>query len=167
MSNNIKRDEPELAGGLFLSALKGLVVGIIIVVLLALILSAIALRTENPSGIVSVFAIITLCIGAVSVGFAAAKWCPANALLSGIVGGAAYIMLIWLLSLFQRGGGGRISALVHRSRIRGELSLLTGRRAGSEAEASVCRRGSKQSGGKGSTTATAPLMMASVYINSV
>ena len=106
MSNNIKRDEPELAGGLFLSALKGLVVGIVIVALLALILSAIALRADNPSGLVSIFAIITLCVGAVSVGFAAARWCPANALLSGIVGGAAYIMLIWLLSLFLRGEEG-------------------------------------------------------------
>lgn len=106
MSNNIKRDEPELAGGLFLSALKGLVVGIVIVALLALILSAIALRAENPSGLVSIFAIITLCVGAVSVGFAAARWCPANAVLSGIVGGAAYIVLIWLISLFLRGEEG-------------------------------------------------------------
>ena len=106
MSNNIKRDEPELAGGLFLAALKGLIVGIVITGILTLILSAVALKADDPSGLIGILAAAALCVGAIADGFAAAKACPQNAVVSGIAGGAAYVMLIWLLSLFLRGEDG-------------------------------------------------------------
>ena len=106
MSNNIKRDEPDIAGGLLWAACKGLIVGIIVVGILTLIMSAVALNADDPSGLIGILAAVTLCVGAVSDGFAASKFCPENAVVSGIAGGAAYVMLMWLISLFLRGESG-------------------------------------------------------------
>lgn len=104
MANNIKKDEPDSLSGLFGAALRGLAAGLVCVIALALILSAAALALEDPMRLLEAFALAALFIGAFVDGFTAARALREGGIVVGLTGGALYVLVIWLVSLFFRGG---------------------------------------------------------------
>lgn len=100
----ISKDEPEGIEGLLPAALRGLLAGIILAAILALILSGVAVSMDDPSKLLEVFALASLFIGAFADGLFAAKAFPDGGLAAGVLGGALYVLLMWLVSLFLRGG---------------------------------------------------------------
>ncbi|MCI8387646.1 MAG: TIGR04086 family membrane protein [Clostridiales bacterium] len=109
MANNLTRDEPDGLQSLLGAALRGLIAGIIVILILALILSAAALSMDDPASMLEIFAIAALFIGAVVCGFVSAKSYPDAAFIAGLLGGAFYVLFIWVISLFFRGDSGDVS----------------------------------------------------------
>lgn len=103
MAKNRSRDEQTSAGGILGAALRGLIAGIAVIIVLSLILTAAALGMDDPSRLLRVFALGTLFVGAVVCGVFAGMSCRDGAAAAGLVGGAAYVLILWLISLFFRG----------------------------------------------------------------
>lgn len=103
MATNRSRDEQNQLGGMFGAALKGLFAGVVTIIALSLILTAAALGMDDPSRLLRVFALGSLFIGAAVCGIFAGMSFRDTAAAAGIVGGAAYVLLLWLISLFFRG----------------------------------------------------------------
>ncbi len=98
------RDEQDDLGVTLISALKGLAAGIITALALSLIFTAVSLGMDDPEKLLGVFALVTLFVGAAAGGLAAGIFERGRT--AGILSGAGYVLVVWILSLFFRNGGG-------------------------------------------------------------
>ncbi len=85
------------------AALRGMLIGIGTAAALALILSAVALAQEDPDSVIGMFAYASLFAGAFVCGLASMKSDCEHGMISPLVGGAGYVLVLWLISLFFRG----------------------------------------------------------------
>lgn len=104
MANTDHRDESHDIGALLLSGLKGTLIGVASVVVLALILTAAALAFPDPDSVVGAFAYAALGIGALACGIAAVRADAARSIVGAVIGGVGYVLILWLVSLFMRDG---------------------------------------------------------------
>lgn len=104
-----QKDEQELAL-LPGAALRGLIAGIIASASLWLILTAVSLSMEDPLRLLTAFSLAALFVGALTAGIAAGCRDRGNAPFAGFIAGTLYVLLLWLISLFFRGGAGTGSA---------------------------------------------------------
>ncbi len=109
MANIRQADEPK-PGHLIGSALCGLAVGAAASAFLGVGLSAAAMLSEDPEILLGGLSAAVRLIGAVLCGFAAARQEPSAPHLAGLLGGAAYVLLYWVLALIF--GGGRMGSPV-------------------------------------------------------
>lgn len=84
------------------SALRGMIAGIILTVLLLLLLSAIALSLEDPDTVTGAFAYAALALGSLVSGIAAGSGDSEHRIPASALGGVGYVLFLWLVSLFFR-----------------------------------------------------------------
>ena len=100
--NTKPHGDSQSPGGMILTSLRGTLVGIGTAALLALILTAVSLFMRDPDKLLDIFAYASLVIGAFTCGIASASSGGENKLLSALVSGIVYSVLLWLISLFFR-----------------------------------------------------------------
>lgn len=101
---NIKsNDESYTLGGLLLAALRGVLFGIGGAALLALIMTAAALMTKDPDKLIGILAYAALLAGALICGITALRADENHSIAASLIGGAGYVLILWLISLFFRG----------------------------------------------------------------
>ncbi len=103
MANTVKKDEPDSLAGLFGAVLRGVLFGIGSAIVLMLVLSAVALATKDPDSLIGWLAMAALLGGAFICGVVSVRSDSKRGLVAGIIGGAAYVLILWLISLFFRG----------------------------------------------------------------
>lgn len=94
------RDESCGIGELLLASLKGTLLGIAVLIGLSLIMTAVSLGLGDPMSALNVLAYAALGIGAFACGMASFKWDSQQSLLTSVIGGAMYVLILWLISLF-------------------------------------------------------------------
>ncbi|MBQ8551552.1 MAG: TIGR04086 family membrane protein [Clostridia bacterium] len=102
MKGNFKRDESAGSAAFLGAALRGVLIGIGTAAVLTLILSAVALAQEDPDRFTGIFAYAALFIGALACGLASMKLDREHGMISPLIGGAGYVLVLWLVSLFFR-----------------------------------------------------------------
>ncbi|MBQ8509293.1 MAG: TIGR04086 family membrane protein [Clostridia bacterium] len=111
MANTSDRSSPDELGGLFAGVARGCICGLIVVIALTLILTAVSLSMEDPDRLLRAFALTALFVGAAVSGFASAKFARENGLLAGLLGGVLYVLIVWLISVFFRGSADEESVM--------------------------------------------------------
>lgn len=96
------RDESVGSAAFLGAAFRGMLCGIGTAVGLALILSAAALAQEDPDSVIVIFAYASLLLGALICGLASMRSDRGHGMLTPLVGGAGYVLVLWLVSLFFR-----------------------------------------------------------------
>ncbi len=102
MKSNTARDESRGGTDFLWAALRASLIGTFAAVLLALIFSAAALAMTDPDKLVGAFGYAALFLGAVISGIVSVKLDSGRGLLTSLVGGAGYVLILWLISLFFR-----------------------------------------------------------------
>ncbi len=87
------------------SALKGMVVGVLVTLVLSLIFTAIALAFDDPKSVVDLLSYATLAISALFVGIIAVKSDGEHRVTASLIGGIMYVILLFIISLFMSGEG--------------------------------------------------------------
>ncbi|MBE6611903.1 MAG: TIGR04086 family membrane protein [Ruminococcaceae bacterium] len=103
MANTNKKDEPAGLSGLAASVIRGTAAGIAAAVLSALTLSAAAMAAADPDSLIGWMAMAALMFGALISGIVSVRCDPGRSIGTGIVSGGAYVLILWLISLFFRG----------------------------------------------------------------
>lgn len=102
-----ERTSDDSAEGLVFSCLKGVLWGFALLCVLWFVLSAVAYASDDPDSSIGIFAAVALFAGAFAAGFASSKYYPFGWLQSGLLGGAFYVIILWLISLFLRSDSSR------------------------------------------------------------
>ncbi|MBE6621470.1 MAG: TIGR04086 family membrane protein [Ruminococcaceae bacterium] len=97
---------------LFLSAVKGLGVGLLITLVLLLVGNLIALKTPDPDTVASLMAHGIRILAGFATGFAAARFQRERGLVTGITAGALYTAVLALGAAFMAGDFSFLSALL-------------------------------------------------------
>ncbi len=87
------------------SALKGMVVGVLVTLVLSLIFTAIALAFDDPKSVVDLLSYAALAISALFVGIIAVKSDGEHRVTASLIGGIMYVILLFIISLFMSGEG--------------------------------------------------------------
>ena len=103
LKNISSKDESYTLGGLLLAAFRGVLFGIGGAALLALVMTAVALMTKDPDKLVGILAYAALLIGAFVCGVTALRSDENHSIAAPLIGGAGYVLVLWLVSLFFRG----------------------------------------------------------------
>ncbi len=103
-------DESPMIWSLLLAALKGLLIGTAVTLVLALIMTGVMVTLEDPMGSMEIFAFAILYIGAFVSALVSAAFERGYSITSALIGGAFYILLDFIVSLFFRNGGAALSA---------------------------------------------------------
>ena len=77
--------------------LKGVLISAVVTVLVFLVFAFFLAYTKLPEGAIPVIAIVTEAIGALIAGYGTAKGTKSRGFLSGLLSGAVYILIIWLI----------------------------------------------------------------------
>lgn len=94
------RDESFTIGTLLFASLKGALLGIAVLLGMSIIMTAVSLGFADPMSAVNVLSYMALGIGALVCGIAALKWDAEQSLLASVIGGAMYVLILWIVSLF-------------------------------------------------------------------
>lgn len=100
--NTKPNDESAELKGMFLASLRGTLVAVGLTVLLAIIMTAVALMTKDPDSIIGIFAYAALVIASLLGGITSIKADTEQRLGASLLSGVGYVLIIWLLSLFFR-----------------------------------------------------------------
>lgn len=102
MKSNTVRDESRGGTDFLWAALRASLIGAFAAMMLALAFSAAALAMTDPDKFVGIFGYAALFLGAVISGIVSVKLDSGRSLLTSLVGGAGYVLVLWLVSLFFR-----------------------------------------------------------------
>ena len=100
--NTKPKDESAELKGMFFASLRGALIAVALTVLLAIIMTAVALMTKDPDNIIGIFAYATLVISSLLGGITSIKADTEQRLGASLLSGVGYVLVIWLLSLFFR-----------------------------------------------------------------
>ena len=98
-----KKDEPDSMFGLLCSGGRGVIAGVLFSMAAALVLSAVLLCAEDPGAMLGWLPAAVMLVGALIGGFCAVRTDAGRSLLAGLIAGAGYVLLWWLVSLIFRG----------------------------------------------------------------
>lgn len=102
MLNTKPKDESAGVKELLFASLRGTLIGIAATLLSSLIMTAVALMTKDPEGLIGIFALASLVVGSLLGGITANKADTEQRLGSSLVSGGGYVIILWLVSLFFR-----------------------------------------------------------------
>ena len=102
MNGNTVRDESFRGTDFLWASFRASLIGTFAAAVLALAFSAAALAVTDPDGLVGILGYAALFLGAVVSGIASVKLDSERRMLTSFVGGAGYVLILWLVSLFLR-----------------------------------------------------------------
>ncbi|MBQ8250187.1 MAG: TIGR04086 family membrane protein [Clostridia bacterium] len=102
MINTKPKDEAAGLRELLFASLRGILIAVAATLLLSLILTAVALMTKDPKGLIGIFAYAVLIIASLLGGVTASKTDTEQRLGASLVSGGGYVLVMWLFSLFLR-----------------------------------------------------------------
>lgn len=106
---NIQKKDESAFFRLLLNAAVAMLIGIAVCFALMLILSAVALGFDDPNGYIAPFATVALFMGALACGIASRR----SGTVASLMSGGFYVLVLWLVSLsFRVGGGESVGILV-------------------------------------------------------